>query len=260
MGPVLRGRTGRVGLLYIVGSRKARGVADEIAIITGAGQGIGRATALCLAARGARLVLNARSVADLESVRAEVQAAGGAAILVAGDAGDQAIMQQLVRAAQEEYGAPTAVVTCAGLAPLAKLTQLPIGTFDQMLTLNVRAVFLLTKIAWPVMAAGGGGAFVHVSSMGSVDPFPGFAAYGGSKAFVNTFVKGLASEGTDVGIRLYAVAPGAVDTRMLRGLFPDFPPDQRLRPDEVAAEIDALIRGETAHPSGDTIFLSRDAS
>lgn len=232
-------------------------MAREVVIITGAGRGIGRATALRLAGRGAALVLNARSVADLEAVRAEVTAAGGRAVLVAGDAGDGVIVPQLVRAAREEFDALTGVVTCAGLAPLTPLTELDLGTFDRLLALNVRAVFLLTKAAWPVMVAGGGGTFVHVSSLGSVDPFPGFAAYGGSKAFVNTFVKGLAAEGEPVGIRLYAVAPGAVDTRMLRGLFPDFPEAQLLQPEQVADEIALLLDGAAAPASGETVFLSR---
>ena len=231
---------------------------DEVGIITGAGQGIGRATARALAARGAALVLNARSVADLEAVRGEVEAAGGRATLVARNAADAPIVQQMVRAAREEYGTLTAVVTCAGMAPLAPITALDQGTFDQLLALNVRAVYLLTKAAWPELVAHGGGAFVHVSSLGSVDPFPGFAAYGGTKAFVNTFVKGLASEGEPVGIRLYAVAPGAVDTRMLHGLFPDFPTDQMLSPETVADTIAALIADTTATASGDTVFLTRD--
>ncbi len=233
-------------------------MADEVAIITGAGQGIGRATALQLAARGAGLVLNARSVADLEAVRAEVKAAGGRATLVAGDAGEISIVHQLVRAAQEEFDGLTAVVTCAGMAPLAPITELDQGTFDRLLALNVRGVFLLTKAAWPIMVERGGGAFVHVSSLSAHDPFPGFAAYGGSKAFVNTFVKGLAAEGEAVGIRLYAVAPGAVDTRMLRGLFPDFPANQMLQPEDVATTIVDLIAQKSAAASGSTIVVARD--
>ena len=233
---------------------------ERVVIITGASHGIGRATALHLAREGAALILNGRVPADLEAAAEAARAAGGRAEIVAGDASDTEVVEAMVAAAQRHFGGITGLVTCAGLAPLSGIEALDTETFDALIAINVRGPYLATRAVWPVMVAGGGGAIVHVSSMAASDPFPGFAAYGGSKAFINTFVRGLAAEGQEAGIRVYAVAPGAVDTRMLRGLFPDFPTDQRLAPSVVADTIVGLITGVRPGASGDTVFLTRQGA
>jgi len=118
-------------------------------------------------------------------------------------------------------------------------------------------VFFCTRSVWPVMRAGGGGTVVNLSSLASIDPFPGFAVYGGTKAWVNTFTKAAADEGRPHGIRVLAVAPGAVETRMLRHHFPDFPATETLAPDDVARLVEACCGPALAHSSGQTLFIRR---
>ena len=101
------------------------------------------------------------------------------------------------------------------------------------------------------------GVIVNISSVASVDPFPGFSIYGACKAWVNLFTKALAAEGKPLGIRAYAIAPGAVETSMLRSAFPDFPADHTLRPDDIAAAIEAVCDDRLAHSSGQTIFVRK---
>ncbi len=108
------------------------------------------------------------------------------------------------------------------------------------------------------MAASGGGAIINISSISAFDPFPGFAAYGAAKAFVNTYTKALASEGRSVNIRVHGIAPGAVDTQMLRGSFPDFPSDKMLSPDDVAALAELLLRPGSQYISGETVVIRKD--
>jgi NAD(P)-dependent dehydrogenase (short-subunit alcohol dehydrogenase family) len=91
------------------------------------------------------------------------------------------------------------------------------------------------------MAENGGGVVVNISSVAADDPFPGFSAYGATKAFVNLFSRALHAEGSSRGIRVYCVAPGAVETQMLRGPFPEFPADQTLDADDVAAVVECLL-------------------
>jgi NAD(P)-dependent dehydrogenase (short-subunit alcohol dehydrogenase family) len=122
-----------------------------------------------------------------------------------------------------------------------------------MIALNVAATFYACRAAWPLMQQQGGGTIINISSVAAVDPFPGFAAYGASKRFVEGLTAALAKEGTPHNIRLFAIAPGAVETQMLRSAFPDFPEDQCLPPQAIADLALALLNPACHHASGQTI-------
>ena len=91
---------------------------------------------------------------------------------------------------------------------------------------------------------------VNVSSLSAIDPFPGFSLYGASKAWVDLLTEALATEGKECGIRVCSVRPGAVETPLLRGLFPDFPSDQCVSPDAVAEIILGCVASPEKFPSG----------
>ena len=129
--------------------------------------------------------------------------------------------------------------------------------YERAVAVNVSAVFHATQAVWPIMQKQGGGTIVNVSSLASDDPFPGFAVYGACKAWVNLFTKATAAEGRPHNIRVYAVAPGAVETGMLRERFPDFPAEQSLAPEDVAGTIELLCDERGVHAAGSTLWLRK---
>jgi len=231
---------------------------DKAAIVTGAGRGIGRAIARRLAGSGAAVAAVARTASEVNETRRLIESAGGQALAVAADVTRESDVERLVQEAHEAFGRIDMLVNNAGIAPLAGIDDMTPATFDAILATNIRAVYLCSRAAWPHLAQAGGGAIVNMSSVASFDPFPGFAAYGAAKAFVNVYTKALAAEGAPKDIRVYAVAPGAVETTMLRERFPDFPRDKTLAPDDVAVLVESLLSPECRRESGQTITIRKD--
>lgn len=228
-----------------------------VAIVTGAGRGIGRAIARTLAAAGAQVAIASRTAEQLAETRRCIEMDGGRALAVVSDVTEEDAVQRLVAETRETFGPPTILVNNVGFAPLARIEQMEPAVFDRVLRTNVRSVFLCCRAVWPDMREAGGGAIVNISSVAALDPFPGFAAYGAAKAFVNLYTKALAAEGQADGIRVYAVAPGAVNTDMLRGAFPDFPEEQALEPLEVASLVETLLSPACRFVSGQTIQIQK---
>jgi len=230
----------------------------KTAIITGAGRGIGRAIARRLSVAGANVVLASRTTEQLDETRRLIDRAGGTALAIPADVTRHEDVERLVDTALSTYSRIDILVNNAGLAPVAKITELEPPAFDRILATNVRSVYLCSRAVWPAMADAGGGIIINISSVAAFDPFPGFAAYGAAKAFVNAYTKALAQEGKASGIRVYAVAPGAVETHMLRGAFPDFPPEKTLQPDDVAALVETLLAPSCRHISGQTLVIQKN--
>ena len=155
----------------------------------------------------------------------------------------------------QRFGRVDVLVNNAGVAPLAPVDEFDPAEFERVCQVNMAAVFHTTQAVWPVMKAQGGGLIANISSLASVDPFPGFGVYGASKAWVNLFSQATAAEGKAVGIRVFAIAPGAVETQMMRSIFPDFPKDQTLNPDDVAAVIVSVSDESMTYCTGQTIFV-----
>ncbi len=229
----------------------------HVAVVTGASRGIGRATALCLAEAGADIVAVARDRAGLAETREAVSARGRQCMVAALDMGDAAAVDGLFNDIVSRMGRVDVVVNNAGQAVLSPIESFDTSEFDAMLDINVRAVFYTTRACWPLMMQAGGGTIVNISSRAATDPFPGFQAYGACKAWVEAFTRSSAAEGRPHDIRVYAIAPGAVDTPMLRAHFPDFPADQCLTPDDVARTIAWVLKPESAHASGAVVAVCK---
>lgn len=230
----------------------------KTAIVTGAGRGIGLAIAKRLAANGSSVVLAARTAEQVEASRRLIQNNGGIALAFPVDVTEAEGVERLMDETKSRFGGIDILVNNAGSAPLATIDQMEPDVFDAIFATNVRSVYLCSRGVWPIMAEAGGGAIVNISSIAANDPFPGFAAYGAAKAFVNAYTKAVASEGRSCGIRVNAVAPGAVDTQMLRGAFPDFPTEKMLSPDDVAALVELLLLPGSHYVSGETIVIRKD--
>jgi NAD(P)-dependent dehydrogenase (short-subunit alcohol dehydrogenase family) len=224
-------------------------------LITGAGRGIGRATAHELGRQGYRLALIARTESDLR----ETQRGAPGALLLSGDVTRHEFVRSAVASAVETFGRLDAVVHCAGIAPVLSVEQTSPQQWREVIDTNLSAAFDLARAAWPIFKKQGAGVIVNLSSMASRDPFPGFAAYGAAKAGVNLLGLALAREGQEYGIRVHTLVLGAVETAMFRALRTEeqFPRNLTLVPEEVARTIALCVRGDLRYTSGETIVLRK---
>ena len=232
---------------------------SSVVVVTGGGRGIGRAICQRFAADGVQVVAASRTIAELEETRRIIEYAGGRCHVQPTDVCVPEDIDSLIENAAGRFGRIDVLVNCAGVAPQSAIEELEPALFTTIMAVNVDAVYHACRRVWPVMKTQKSGVIVNISSIASVDPFPGFAAYGAAKAWVNAWTKALADEGRRFGIRVFAVAPGAVETRMLRDPFPTFPADQTLRPADVADVVFALARPECRYATGETVFVRRQS-
>jgi NAD(P)-dependent dehydrogenase (short-subunit alcohol dehydrogenase family) len=196
----------------------------KTAIVTGGGRGIGRATALGLAAEGARVVVASRTATEIAETESLIRKAGGVAAAVACDVADSRAVARLFDEATRLYGIPDVLVNAAAAVlskPVAETTD---DEWRRLMAVNVDGVFWCCREALRRMA-GRGGAIVNVSSLAGIrgtEKFPGLSAYTTSKHAVIGITEAVAAEGRPLGVRVNAVAPGAVDTAMLRAAAPQF--------------------------------------
>lgn len=229
----------------------------SVAVITGGGRGIGRAIASRFAQADFHVIAASRTSSELQETRSEVQSAAGVCDVEVVDVCAPDEIEALVDSTVGRLGRIDVWINNAGVAPLNKIQELDPSQFEAIYTVNMQAVYYASRAVWPVMRQQGGGSIVSISSISAFDPFPGFAAYGASKAWVNAWTKGLAEEGRPFDIRVNAVAPGAVETRMLRGAFPNYPKHETLEPSAIADVVFSLTQPAFRHVTGQTIIVKK---
>lgn len=228
---------------------------NNVCIITGAGRGIGRATAIELDRLGWRLVLVSRTPDELRATAALCKHA----ITLVADVTQSGDVQGIIDSAIVEYGRIDAAVNCAGIAPNVPIATMTDDQFQQTLQTNLAHVFYMTRALWPQFKRQKGGAIVNISSLASRDPFDGFGAYAAAKAGVNLFSLVAAREGAQHNIRVHVVAPGAVETKMLRDFLPEsaLPRERTLDPSVIAKVIAQIVAGDLAHTSGEVMYVHK---
>jgi len=191
------------------------GLDGRVAVITGAGTGIGRGVALVLAAHGADIVLAARRRDPLEQTANEIEQLGRRALVVPTDVTDVDQCEQLVSRTVAEFGRVDILVNNAGGSTTKPIAAWTPEEWHQVIDLNLGSVWFLSRFAVEPMMETGKGAIVNISSGSSLFPFPMGAPYGASKAAVNNLTASMAASWTPKGVRVNALAVGAVRTEML---------------------------------------------
>lgn len=207
---------------------------DQVALVTGAGRGIGRAVALAFAREGARVTLAARTRTELDAVAAEVRGSGGRALAVPADVTQESSVVEVVARSLAEFGRLDILVTAAGAAAFGPVTDSKLEEWELMMAVNLRGVYLTCRAALAPMIRQRRGTIINVVSVAAKQPIPGCAAYAASKHGVLGFTRVLAEELRPHGVRVGALCPGAVNTPLWDSI-PN-PPDRTrmLTPEDVA--------------------------
>lgn len=240
---------------------------DQTIFITGAASGLGRAVALRVASEGASVAVTDRDLAGAEKVVAEIAELGARAAAYELDVTDAAAVESVLAAVASDLGPIDGAVNNAGVSPAAKLlADYEDDTWDQVININLRGVYLCLKHELKAMSARGTGSIVNVASIAGLRvPITGVASYAASKHAVAGLTKSAARDYADQGIRVNAICPGHMMTPMVQGFFGTNPeaelalnariPMGRVSdPSEVAASVAFLLSSDASFVTGDMLL------
>jgi 3-oxoacyl-[acyl-carrier protein] reductase len=234
-------------------------LSGRVALITGAGRGIGRSIALALAGAGARTLLSARSAGELQGVAGEIRSRGGEAEFLAADLSRPEGVEAVFGALKRTYGTLEVLVNNAGLGLSGPLMKFPAESLELLLAVNVKGLFLCCQQAMRLMVPARRGYIINISSVVGFKGYANQSAYAASKHAVMGITKSLAVEAQPHGIRVSAILPGAVDTGLMQALRPDLDKALLMKPQDVADAVMFLLSlSETA--AVDEIYIRRRTS
>jgi NAD(P)-dependent dehydrogenase (short-subunit alcohol dehydrogenase family) len=244
---------------------------DKVVVVTGAGSGIGRACAASFAAEGAKIVVVDVNPSAAEAVVEQIEAAGGQAVAVVADVSKAADAQKIAQEAAARFGGIDCLVNNAGIQTYGTVVDTDEETWDRTLNINLKGVFLVSKYCIPEIAKRGGGAVVNMGSVQGIRTQRNVAAYTATKGAILAMTRTMALDHAAQNIRVNAVAPGSVDTPMLRwaaGLFEPDDPDSAIeqwmalhplgrvaRSDEIAQVVLFLASEQASFVTGATIVV-----
>jgi len=232
---------------------------DKVALVTGAGRGIGRAISLALASQGATLLLAARSAQNLDHLAEQIKKHGTSARAIPTDLTSEASIKNLIRVTGEKLGRLDILVNNAGVTHSQSLEQTSTADWDHCFQVNARAPFILCREALPLLKKSLFAHIVNIGSVVSIKGYPRQSAYTASKHALRGMTMSLAEELKDSSIRVHSICSGGVDTAMARIVRPDIRQEDLIAPEEIAELVAYLV---THRGSGiiDEIHIRRASS
>ena len=243
---------------------------DKVAIVTGAGQGIGAAIADAFADAGARVAVNDQNPDRAQAAADAIKARGGQAISIAADVANKFQCSHLIETTRAEWGQLDILVNNAGVVPRASVLKMDEWDWNRCLDVNLKGTFFMTQLCGRVMVSENGergGAIVNIASTAGVAvPFAGRAAYCASKAGMVGFARECAREFAPYHVRVNTILPGFIDTPataavqadkdMLAGALTQIPAGRVGQPEEVAAMALFLASDHASYMTGTTVTVS----
>ena len=243
---------------------------DKVALVTGGGSGIGHATAVLFAAKGAKVVVSDLNEANAFETVAEIKAQEGAATALTGDVSRNADAEAMVTGTVETYGTLDIVVNCAGVIAGKALPKgaSPEEVWDRVMEVNLKGTYLVTWHAVRTMEQSGGGSIINIASINGLVGYPiglggGFDAYVPSKGGVVQFTKNLAIDYGKKNIRVNCICPGHIDTNLIREFVQErrewleqrYPMGRIGRPEEIAYAALFLASDESSFVTGAPLIV-----
>jgi NAD(P)-dependent dehydrogenase (short-subunit alcohol dehydrogenase family) len=225
-----------------------------VAVVTGAGRGIGRAVAMAFGREGAAVALVARSARELEGVAGALRGLGGDALAVPADVTDEAAVARAVRGTVDRFGRIDVLVAAAGAATFGPVADLAMADWDRLLAVNLRGAVLCCRAVLPAMMAQHRGTIINIGSVVTGRTLPGAAAYTASKYGLLGFSRVLAEEMRAHGVRVGVLAAGATDTPLWDAVSGAPDRARMLTPDQVA-EAALLMAGLGANAALEELTL-----
>ena len=218
-------------------------IQNKVVAITGAGRGIGRATALHLAERGARLVLGARNEAEIAAVAKQIEEAGHEAVLRACNVTIRADLEALVDLARARFGRLDVMVNNAGIGPISRFDALRVEDWDAMIDVNLKGALYGIAAALPLFEAQGQGHIINVLSTAGIKIVPTMGVYAATKNALRTATEALRQE-SGRHLRVTEVSPGFIDTNFADASItdPDVKAAIQKRKEQIAISPDAIAR------------------
>ena len=214
---------------------------NKVAVVFGGGRGIGRATALRLAAEGARVVVASRTSSDLDDIVSEIRSNGGYALGRSVDTTNAQELRALASDLEAEFGRVDVLVNSAGASLIAPLEDTTESDWDRIVTSNLKGPYLATRAMLTLLRASEGGQVVNIASKVGLTGHRLVSAYTASKAGLIGFSRALSQELRGEGIRVFVICPGPVDTPMRWEATPDIDPKLVIAADTVAQTIAFLV-------------------